>query len=116
MRSPDRPAVGDAEAPLSGVRREITREDSPPPVEPLQQEIAELEEHVKSLQQELRLEKACQARRLVTELASVGENPGGFGNGAHNGHRGDGGKRDGSLLSPGSADEPGEPGHHPREG
>jgi hypothetical protein len=38
-------------------------------VEPLEQKIAELEEHVKTLQRELRLEKARQAQRLESELA-----------------------------------------------
>lgn len=53
----------------SPVRREITREDPTPPMGALQQKIAELEEHVKTLQHELRLEKARQAQRLESELA-----------------------------------------------
>ena len=38
-------------------------------MEPLEQKIADLEEHVKTLQRELRLEKARQAQRLESELA-----------------------------------------------
>lgn len=114
VRPPDQ--TGDAAAPLSGVRREITREDTPPPVEPLQQKIAELEEHVKNLQHELRLEKTRQAQRLESELASVSEDPGDFGNGTHNRNRGDGGERDRSMLSTDPAEKSGGSGQDLRQG
>ena len=72
-----RPPEGatNAEGLGSPIWRAMQREDPPPHVEPLEQKIAELEEHVKALQRELRLEKARQAQRLESELVDGGGNP-----------------------------------------
>lgn len=71
VRPPDGEAI--AEGLLPPIRRDITREVPQPPLEPLQRKIAELEEHVKSLQNELRLEKARQVQRLEDDLAGRDE-------------------------------------------
>lgn len=86
---PPEGAEASAGGSLTG-QRELKREDVPAPAEHLKERIAELEEHVRSLQRELRLEKARRAQRLEGELA---------------GEDGDGRRRgdetlDGPLLSP----------------
>jgi hypothetical protein len=70
-RAPPRPPGGGRRrAPISHPAA-IKCEDPSPHLEPLEHKIAELEEHVNSLQRELRLEKARQAQRLESELADV---------------------------------------------